>query len=184
MVTKHQQRGMNLIELMAVLAVAAIVLSAGIPALQNTVERYNLRSETTRLITSLNYARSQAVTRQQMVTLSRTSTTTKDWSEGWIIYSNAETQRNQPFNSSKDQLLKDMSVYKSASSILANNDGNNWIHFDANGRLDETNPVKIAICETDLSGNLEGRLITINLVGRTRVTTIAADSAKAANCAP
>ncbi len=185
MVSKHRQQGMNIIELMVVVAVAAIVLANGVPALQRTIDRYDQRGEVTRIISSINFARSQAVNRQQVVTLGRSSNTANDWSEGWTIYSDASNDGDQAMDTDGgDVLLKDMSTFQGSSSIFANSDGNNWISFDANGRMSNDDEVLIAVCDRDYTSGVDGTLITINRVGRARLTTIEASDDNENDCKP
>ncbi len=183
--SRHSQRGMNLIEVMVVVSVAAIVLANGVPALQRTIDRYDQRGEVTRIISSLNYARSQAVNRQQVVTLGRSSDTDKDWSEGWTIYTDSSGNGDQAIDTGAgDVLLKDMSTFRGSSSIVANDLANRWISFDASGRIMDNGEVKIAICDSDYTSGIDGSLITINIVGRPRITTIDASDDNENDCKP
>lgn len=182
MPSKIKQYGVNLIELMVVLVVIAIIAGIGGPALTSTIERNNIRAETNRLIASFNFARSQAVTKQQVVTLERKSTTSKDWSEGWTVFSDFDGNGNESIETADgDQLLKDFTPNPSALSVRANTNADQYISFQPSGRLSKT--IRIAICNQDLTNAITGSQIQINLVGRISTSTIAAAN-KAANCTP
>lgn len=63
-------RGFTVIELMACLAVAAILLKTAVPALLDQVARARLQGALNELSIDLHYARSQAVRERRPVTLS------------------------------------------------------------------------------------------------------------------
>ena len=182
---KHQ--GFSLIELMTVLVITAILIGFGMPSLQATMSRNAITSEVLRLSRSLSFARSEAVNKQQVVTLNKKSATNRDWSEGWTSYTDAGGQGNQAINTADgDLLLQDLTVTASNITMLSNITGNNWITFSPQGRLMEAGPVVLAICDTAMSDRVAGSLITISLIGRVTSTPIAATpaAAKAAACAP
>lgn len=179
------QKGFNLIVLMTVLAIAAIVLSVGVPLLSATIERNNVSAEANRLMASINFARSQAVNKQQVVTLERKSGNANDWTEGWTVYSDGDSGGNEPMSTvaNEDVLLKDFEPNTSGLSIMADSDGDHWISFLPSGRLDENAVVFIAVCNADLTDGITGSMIEVSLVGRVRRTTIEAAD-KTDNCSP
>jgi type IV fimbrial biogenesis protein FimT len=182
MPSKIKQHGLNLIELMVVLVVVGIIAGVGGPALTSTIERNNIRAETNRLIASLNFARSQAVTKQQVVTLERKSATSKDWSEGWTIFSDFDSNGGESIETSEgDQLLKDFTSTPSGISINADTNATQYISFQPSGR--SSNAVTISICNKDLTDAISGSQIQISIAGRVSTSTIAAAD-KAANCTP
>lgn len=179
-----QQRGFSLIELMVVVVMVAILAGLGLPSLRATMDRNAISSEAIRLARSLSFARSQAVNKQQVVTLERKSATNNDWSAGWTIYVDVGGQGNQAFNAGDgDILIQDVDITSSGLTILADTDGDNWISFSGAGRLMEAGPVAVAVCDLLLSDRVDGSLVTVNLVGRTTSTTILA-AVKAGQCTP
>lgn len=179
MPTKHKQQGMNLVELMVVLLIVGIIVGVGVPALNSTLARNNIRAETNKFIASLNFARSQAVNKQQVVTLERKSATSKDWTEGWTIYSDSDGTGNESIDTADgDVLLKDFTPDPAGLSMFADND---WVTFLPSGRL--ANTVQVAICNDDYADSITGTLVQISLVGRITTATIDAED-KAAACVP
>ena len=184
MASADRQQGFNLIELMAVLTIAGIVMAVGVPQLNSTIARGNISAEANRLMASINFARSHAVNKQQVVTLERKSVNSKDWTEGWTIYADVGGEGNQPINlGDGDVFLKDIETDTSGLSLLANNQGNQWISFLPSGRLAEAGGVSVAVCNQDLTDGITGSLLEINLVGRVKRSTIEAIN-KVANCVP
>ena len=87
-----KQHGMTLVELMVTLAVAAILVSAALPSLSDMAANNRLSALNNQLVSSLNYARSEAVKRRYDVALCvRTSAgaacnASGGFESGWIIF--------------------------------------------------------------------------------------------------
>jgi type IV fimbrial biogenesis protein FimT len=84
--------GFSLIELMITLAIAAIVLAAGVPAFGDLVQDNRLATQINELVTDLNLARSEAIKQAAPVTVcKRNSAGTAcnnpgHWQNGWIVF--------------------------------------------------------------------------------------------------
>lgn len=113
-VTTRRQHGFSLIELMTTLAVVATIYS-----LSGSLADFTLNTQSTSIInnfvTAIHYARSEAISRNAVVTLCRSKHGTqcdsfpdihkqKDWSNGWMIY--LDTDENRRFNRSRDEILR------------------------------------------------------------------------------
>ena len=85
---KHN--GFTLIELMITLAVAAILVTIGIPSFQYILQSNRIATQTNEMITGLNVARSEAVRRNQDVTVEPSN---GDWLEGFQLESENEVLR-------------------------------------------------------------------------------------------
>ncbi|WP_101760316.1 GspH/FimT family pseudopilin [Oceanicoccus sp. KOV_DT_Chl] len=182
MATVKDQQGFNLIELMAVLVVFAIIMGAGLPFLTATIERNAVSSQARVLYKSLSQARSAAINNNAVVTIERKSSTAKDWSEGWTVYIDVGGEGNQARDTVNDTYLNDFSVDDALITIRSNTAANNWVTFDANGRLDD-DPVQIAVCDSDVNSAIEGQLISVSRVGRVSSNIIAAAD-KPTQCTP
>lgn len=171
---KIQQQGFNLIELMIVLAIAAILIGIGLPSLKTTIDRKAVTAEATRFARSINFARSQAITQSQVVTLERKSPDANDWSQGWIIYIDEDGAGNQTINEAGgDILLRDISISSQGLDIKTDNTGNKWISFAPSGRLHEGGAsTAITICDQDRSLAFAGSRVDVSPVGRTRISAI------------
>ena len=179
------QQGFSLIELMVVVVIAAILVGLGMPSLRSTMNRNAIGSEANRLVRSLNFARSQAVNKQQTVTLQHKSATVGDWSDGWIMFTDSAGDGLTAFDPVNDTLIQDSDITTERLSVndLASVDG--FISFEPSGRLNEAAAIQVAVCDAiPRSNRVDGSLITISLVGRTTVTTIAATAKTAATCGP
>ena len=84
-------RGFTLVELMVSLAIAGILLCAGLPAYQHWLGRYQLDNQAQFMAGAFNEARSEAIKRNLRVTLCKTQdgrTCDDDarWEQGWIMF--------------------------------------------------------------------------------------------------
>lgn len=84
-------RGFTLIDLMITIAVLAIVLTAGVPALSGLVGAQRIASTSNLLVTDLNFARTRAISDYRPVALCPSSDGTTctggdRWEHGWIVF--------------------------------------------------------------------------------------------------
>lgn len=108
---KHPSRsgGFTILELMVTLAVMAVLLAIAVPAFRAVMRRTYINSVSNTLIGDLQYARSEAATRHQFVSVCRSvdglvcAIGSKDLDVGYLVYAyNASaTGANQVFTSSK-----------------------------------------------------------------------------------
>src|SRR5690606_4228088 len=84
----RKSRGFTLLELLVTLAVAAIVLSYGVPSFIDTVRNGRAAANANDLVTALSFARSEAVKRGARVTVCASAdaaTCGEAWTDGWIV---------------------------------------------------------------------------------------------------
>jgi type IV fimbrial biogenesis protein FimT len=85
-------RGLTLVELMAVIAVVAVLSSMALPGFAGAIERYRVRRASEDMIATLYAARSEAIRRGGRVTIAKmnppgcATTQNKDWSCGWVVF--------------------------------------------------------------------------------------------------
>lgn len=90
----HAQRGFTLIELLVVLALIAIMAMIGVPGFQTMIQNSRLASTTNNLLSTLQYARSEAVTQRAAITVSPLNGA--DWASGTLIMKNTVKLRETP----------------------------------------------------------------------------------------
>lgn len=84
------QQGFTLLELMFTIAVAAIILSVGVPGFMNFIQNNRAVTHTNDLVTALNLGRSEATRRGAPVLVCSSEdgascSGATDWSTGWIV---------------------------------------------------------------------------------------------------
>lgn len=91
-----KQSGFTLIELMVVIIIAAILLTIAVPSFDNLIKRNNVDSLQSKLSSALATARTEAASRNKVVTICRSNDEASciagavsgnvPWSTGWIIF--------------------------------------------------------------------------------------------------
>jgi len=114
MINKPRQHGFSLLELMITLTVAAILLVIAVPSFRDVIHRNQVSSVSNEMLASLAYARTEAITRGQLVSMcpseNGTSCTSggQAFGSGWLVYSYPAgvVSANKPYDSTKSILLR------------------------------------------------------------------------------
>jgi len=98
---KRSDPGFTLIELMLVLVVLSVLVLIVIPSMQHIIHSGQLRSQTSRLLSSINLARSEAIARNRTVSLcpsayvsTGVASCSRNYADGWIVFTNLDRDRN------------------------------------------------------------------------------------------
>ncbi len=88
--------GFTLIEMLAVLAIGAILVAVGLPSFSYMIDRNRVAGEVNEMLADLALTRSEAIARRGRVIMCRSTTPTlatatcdaasTDWSSGWIVF--------------------------------------------------------------------------------------------------
>lgn len=81
--------GFTLLELIIVLAIAAILVGIAVPSFDGYIKKNAVQALEHELNTSIILARGEALSRQKPITITRTTSSglsTGNWSEGWIVF--------------------------------------------------------------------------------------------------
>lgn len=160
---RRHAHGLHLIELLVVLAVLSVLLTAGWPSLQALLLRHRADALQLTLHASLASARSQALVRRELIGLCASDDgyqCANDWSAGWIVYRSG-TQRAPP--RSPEAVLVHHVGRQDIAILAQASDGRPLLFFQADGRSPGAN-LTLRICA---GGKLHGTLV-INNGGRTR----------------
>lgn len=172
------------------LAVAAILLTVGVPSFRVFVQNAQLKSAADGMLTAIQRARSEAVTRGDAVILCRTAdpssdncgtSSSEEWTRGWLMYAVRNFSGEVDYNSGSadHELLARGTPAPEGVEITSEDHGNRWLTFGPDGTLAEDGVVAYAVC--DERGVDHGRLIVIPMIGRPHITD---DMTDAPNCQP
>ena len=89
--TAKKTPGFTLLEALVVLALLAVLLTLAAPGMSGLRQQHQMQGQAEQLQASLMLARSQAVARQQRVTLcvqgaAQTCATQGSWAQGWLVF--------------------------------------------------------------------------------------------------
>ena len=156
---------------MIVIVVVAIFVTVGVPSFQNIVNENRLATHANDLVSSLHFARSEAIKRRLPVAVCRTAngTTcviggTSSWETGWLVF--VDDNNNGAFNSGAGEILL-RSAPANSFNTLRSNDSNidDTVRFRNNGLLANTGG-SFDLCNLNTANTATGRQILINVTGQ------------------
>ncbi len=177
----HRQTGVTLIEILLTLVVLGILTSAALPSFGSIMQSTQARSARDSLMTSLNLARSSALTSSNHVVLcpsedAQTCSGKTSWQSGWIVFqdSNGDNRR------SNNEPLIAINQHQPAGQAIMSTEGRTHVTYRPDGSASGTN-VTISFC--DARGAAQASAIIVNNAGRPRTgkpsATQAADACAA-----
>ncbi len=170
------QRGITLIELMATVAVFAILLAVGVPNLKDFYKNSLLTNAGNALTASLNLARIEAVKRGKRVTVcisadGATCASNGGWQQGWLVFT--DSNHDAAYDPDNEILLRTHESFNGQITMTGNGNVSSYISYVASGQSQLVNGAfqagSIKICD-DRSGSL-GRKLVLSQTGRLRLDT-------------
>lgn len=161
----RKDNGFTLVELMVTVVVMAILLTVGIPGLGGFLRDRQLNNTVDQLSTTYNFARQEAVHRQQIVhlcALNRAAGTCRNngnWNEGVLAF--IDQNGNNQFQAGADILLRQVNFSDTAAVTWRNNSNNLWLR--QNGTVSQFGRFRI-----NMAGLPQVQLV-ISAVGRARI---------------
>lgn len=186
---REKQAGFTLMEMIVTMVVAGILVSIGIPSFISTVRNNRLAAQTNELISSLLYARSEAIKRNARVVVCRSTdvstvnaTTapscatggTTGWETGWLIFLDADNSAtfNPPAypacSAGTDCLLTIHEPLTGGVTLVGNNNVANRVTYGTLGLATGSNGALI-LKYADDAANANTRVVCIATSGRARL---------------
>ena len=166
--------GFTLIEMLAVVAVSALLMSLALPSFSAIIDSVKLSSATNVFLSGLHLARSEAIKRNSRVALCKTAdgvscAATGGWEQGWIVFHDANN--NGARESSEVMILRELPL-SSSMRLTGNVSVARYVSFTPTGgtRLigGGFQAGTLTVCRYSAEAG-EARQIILNAVGRPRV---------------
>lgn len=158
--------GFTLIELLVTVAVMAVLLSIAVPSFTGTIVSTRLTSYANAYVSSIQLARSEAIKRNGMVKVCRstdgaTCASSGGWQQGWIVVGETNTPSGVVTS-----VLQRQEAFASGYQLT----GTSYtVMFDALGA--GASSANLILCRAQPSPGNQERTININTLGRTAVAT-------------
>lgn len=177
------QNGFTLIELLITIALGMIILSFAVPSFSSFIKNSRVTTITNNLVTDVNYARQEAVTRGATVILCRSANptaavpscggTSNNWSSGWLVFVSGDT--NNDYDDGVDTLLRASNDIAGEVTVKTNAVSNSDLVYKADGTIDMGGgTAAFAVC--DDRGEGHGNQLQVGPTGRPRLVAPVPDS--------
>ncbi len=159
-------RGFSLYELLLTMAVAALVLTLGIPSFSGIAASNRLKVEVNALFHAVHLARKGSIVRRRAITLCPSSDGNVcepdfDWSIGWMVFVN--TDRDYPVVRDEDEAILSHHMVDQNARIMSN-------RKTFTLRSTELRATNGTLVFCDRQGRATPRALVISYTGRPRVT--------------
>lgn len=169
-------RGFTLLEALVVLALLALLLTLALPHLKRTQHRHQMQSQAEQLQSSLMLARSEALRRQQRVTLcvraseplaSEHCAMAGSWSQGWVVFVDANGNARREATEAVVLLHEPLPAFL---TLQGNATVDRYVSYGPSGRSQSTTGAfqagTLTLCAT---GQSHVWRVVINAVGKPRL---------------
>lgn len=151
---RYRSGGFTIIELMIVLAVLSIIALVAVPNFREAIESNRVSTETNRLVSAINYARSEAVRVGDDVTLTADN---GGFAEGWCVHLGG--------NCAGDDVLRQFDGGNVAYDADANQ-----ITFNSRGEQDDAGfTIEVEPNDCEAGASEKRRVVRLSLSGRASV---------------
>ena len=181
----RKSSGLTLIELMVVLAIAAILVTLAVPSFTRLIKSTTISNSVNTFMADLRYARSEAVRLGGIVTMCRSDNpettaatgptcgngSAVGWESGWIIFRDQDGDGTRDYNATQaldDTILRIQGPISSIDSISEPAAATKF-KFTATGRLlNLSSTTEVQFGGGNYPNDVQ-RVLCINLGGRARV---------------
>lgn len=161
-------RGFTLLELMIVVSLAAVILSLGVPGFQDFIRNNRHATELNNLISTLQVARSEAVSRNRRIGICPTTDNTNcagntNWEVGWMVFVD---ENGDGSRAGGDEVLRS---YEGPQQMTVRAEIRS-LAYRPNGRIftyptpDDETPANFVFC--DSRGADKARIVQLTIAGR------------------
>lgn len=172
-----KQTGATLVELMVVLAIAAILLGVAIPGFASLIHSSRLSAATSDLLVSLHLARSEAIKRNSRTVLcisadGTTCAASGGWQQGWLVFHDAN---NNAALDAGEAIIHARPAFPDSIRLTGNSTVAKYVSYAPTGGTKSMSGAfqagTLTVCNVaDTSG--AARRVVISSTGRPRVARV------------
>ena len=164
--------GFTLIELIVTIAIVAILAAIALPNFGTSMRNGRVTSQANDLVTAINLARSEAITRSRGVSICAADTSAgvpsscgsaTDWEKGWLVFLDDGAGATAPTTVASANVLR--SWIAAAKTTIALEPDQNFLRFSARGES-ITGAAVVSIVPSDACRGEQQRLIAVSTMGR------------------
>lgn len=162
-------RGFTLLELIAVLSIAAILMAVGIPNFYGFIQSQRIVSITNDFFYALNLTRSEALKRGVRVDL--VPIAREDWSRGWIIFVNQDQLKQRRADDTASVILEHaITINGLEVKTLLSDNSHQYIAYNGSGRSHtDQQALQPQLGVWAFTLNNQTRLVKVGFLGRPRI---------------
>jgi type IV fimbrial biogenesis protein FimT len=164
--------GFTLIELMVVVTIVGVIMLVAAPSYNTLTERTRLKSYANELVSSFYLARSEAIKRNDTMTLCVSTDGIKctgggEWEQGWIVFDD-----NDPLDDTDNLVVKQQQPLPDGL-VLFNLSSSTFTAMDflPSGLVDIGAPVQMKLCKQTPSAGVEEKIVRFTLTGSPSIKT-------------
>ena len=178
-----QQAGFTLIELMIVIVLVSIFITVGVPSFQNLVSDNRLSTQANRIVSSLQFARSEALKVGAAVSVCRSTdgaTCVNDaaqtWETGWIVFvdddldNTVEAADGNGAVDAGENIIQTVNALTSNNTLRAAAPFNGHISYLPTG-LQDAAQGNFRLCNGNNPDITQARQISVSTTGRVQTST-------------
>ena len=155
---RREQRGFTVIEIGVTLAIAGVVAAMALPSLADLLRTTRIKSAATEMLSTLAYARNEAITRNAQVSIIASGS----WSAGWRVMTNGTLLRQSSLN----------------GDVIVNGPSENNVTYNPNGRMTTLTSLNFSFSVTGRNHVLM-RCVSATLMGQ---PVMQSDTNRDGNC--
>lgn len=175
---RNHHQGFTLIELLVTLVVAIVLVSIGVPMFKSITANSRATAQVNTLVTALNLARGEAVTRGVTVTICKRKADDdpaviaceddgdqSDWSSGWLVFEDLD---GDAVLDDGEEVIRVWGPPPGTPTIPAVDDAGNgliFLQFDATGAKTPPRGATLTITNPDCTGD-QVRVVSLSPIGQ------------------
>lgn len=173
-----RQAGATLLELLTVVAVAAVMMGAALPDMRHMIRAHQLKAAVNDLFGAIDLVRTQAIARGRRVQLAPADGATLDWARGWVVFVDEDGDRRPDAGEEVIMSHGPLAAGIAVDAAFSSQQGSPYLAYNSAGRsCSDTSSLAARWGTLSLVQGSATRRIKINMLGRARICDPARDGA-------